>query len=172
MNRVYLRKPNLEDGDEFTQLMNLSVDSLYPWVYPPLMLEQFERYIERFDEVFFFGYLVCLKGDDTILGLVNITQVMRYNVQSGFIAYYLGSRYEGKGYMQEGVRLLLNHTFLSIGLHRLEANIQPGNTRSIALAKKLGFKKEGYSEKFMQINGIWKDHERWAILQDALMVKA
>jgi ribosomal-protein-alanine N-acetyltransferase len=49
-------------------------------------------------------------------------------------------------------------------LHRLEANIQPGNLSSIGLVRSLGFKKEGFSEKYLQINGEWMDHERWAIL--------
>ncbi len=57
--------------------------------------------------------------------------------------------------------------FKELGLHRLEANIQPGNLASIALVKRLGFKQEGYSQRYLKIGGEWRDHERWALLADS-----
>ncbi|MET0167931.1 MAG: GNAT family protein, partial [Vicinamibacterales bacterium] len=59
---------------------------------------------------------------------------------------------------------VIRHAFLSLKLHRLEANIQPGNTKSIALVRACGFAKEGYSLRYLKIGGRWRDHERWAIL--------
>jgi ribosomal-protein-alanine N-acetyltransferase len=56
--------------------------------------------------------------------------------------------------------------FGELGLHRLEANIQPGNARSIALVRVLGFEKEGFSRRYLKIDGDWRDHERWALLSD------
>ena len=56
--------------------------------------------------------------------------------------------------------------FSKLGLHRLEANIQPENTASIALAKRVGFQKEGFSPRYLKIRGRWRDHERWAIVAD------
>jgi ribosomal-protein-alanine N-acetyltransferase len=53
--------------------------------------------------------------------------------------------------------------FRSYKLHRLEANIQPGNHRSIALVRGLGFAREGYSPRYLKIGGRWRDHERWAL---------
>ena len=58
----------------------------------------------------------------------------------------------------------LQHAFKSMKLHRLEANIQPGNAASIALVRSCGFSKEGYSPRYLKIGGRWRDHERWAIL--------
>ncbi|GES47985.1 hypothetical protein Rhsp01_07230 [Rhizobium sp. NBRC 114257] len=68
--------------------------------------------------------------------------------------------------MTEAVRLAVAHAFDAVGLHRVEANIQPGNHASIALVKRLGFRKEGFSPKYLKIGGVWCDHERWALLAD------
>jgi [ribosomal protein S5]-alanine N-acetyltransferase len=61
------------------------------------------------------------------------------------------------------MQLVLRHAFVELRLHRLEANIQPGNTASIALARRCGFEREGFSARYLKIGGRWRDHERWAI---------
>ena len=66
--------------------------------------------------------------------------------------------------MREGLILTIRHAFRELRLHRLEANIQPINTRSIALVQSLGFRLEGYSPKYLKISGRWRDHERYALL--------
>jgi ribosomal-protein-alanine N-acetyltransferase len=66
--------------------------------------------------------------------------------------------------MKAGMNALVRHAFTKMKLHRLEANIQPGNTASIALARASGFRKEGFSPKYLKIGGRWRDHERWAIV--------
>ena len=68
--------------------------------------------------------------------------------------------------MTEALRAVLDYAFDELCLHRVESNVQPGNTRSIALLGRVGFRKEGYSLRYLEIDGIWRDHERWAILAD------
>jgi ribosomal-protein-alanine N-acetyltransferase len=68
--------------------------------------------------------------------------------------------------MHEGMLLVLNDAFRKLKLHRLEANIQPGNHASIALVKRCGFVQEGFSHRYLKICGRWKDHERWAVLSE------
>ncbi len=68
--------------------------------------------------------------------------------------------------MREGIELVLRHAFVTLRLHRVEANIQPGNKASIALAQGAGFRREGFSPRYLKIGGRWRDHERWAILAE------
>ncbi|VWB80544.1 phosphinothricin acetyltransferase [Burkholderia metallica] len=68
--------------------------------------------------------------------------------------------------MTDAMRAAIGVAFDELGLHRVEANIQPGNHASIALVRRLGFTKEGFSPRYLRIGGEWRDHERWALLAD------
>ena len=69
--------------------------------------------------------------------------------------------------MTDGLGLVLRHAFEELGLHRLEADIQPGNTRSSRLVERLGFRLEGHSPAFQFVDGAWRDHDRWAVVLPA-----
>ena len=68
--------------------------------------------------------------------------------------------------MLQGIRLAVSHAFYNLGLHRVEANIQPENITSIHLVQRLGFTKEGFSRRYLKVNGEWRDHERWALTSE------
>lgn len=80
------------------------------------------------------------------------------------------SAFAGRGLMTEAVRQTVRRAFEDFGLHRVEANIQPGNLKSIGLVKRVGFMKEGFSRDYLKVDGGWRDHERWAILATDFVV--
>jgi len=161
--RVYLRNPHKEDCKEFTVLNRASKRFYNGWASPPATPKQFEQYLVRCAQSTVEGLLVCDTDDNMIMGAINLSQIFHGNFKNAYMGYYIAEKYSGQGYMTEGMRLAIDHAFGEIGLHRLEANIQPGNEKSISLVKRLGFTLEGYSRRYLKIAGRWRDHERWAI---------
>ena len=101
------------------------------------------------------------------MGVVNLMEIVANPFYQGaYLGYHGMAALAGRGLMTEAVRLASAHAFGALGLHRLEANIQPGNTRSIALVRRLGFRLEGFSPRYLRVDGEWRDHERWALLAD------
>lgn len=113
-------------------------------------------------------WLVARDSDSgRIAGTVNLGAIVySSHFKSAYLGYYGMVDMAGCGLMTEAVRLATVHAFEALGLHRLEANIQPGNTRSIALVRRLGFRLEGFSPRYLHMDGAWRDHERWALLAD------
>lgn len=164
--RVWLQTPAIEHGREFIQAMRASRALHHPWVCAPADPEAWRSYIERLQRKDEAGYLVRRHGGNEICGVVNLNIITYDALCSAYLSYYAVQEFAAKGYMKEGLQLLIALAFGEMGLHRLEANIQPGNENSIRLAESLGFECEGYSPRYLKINGKWCDHERWALLAD------
>ena len=164
--RTFIRRGRPGDADEFTDLMRQSREHHRPWSFPPTRNEEFLALIERARADDFELFLLCRRGDGVILGFLNLSQIFRGPFLNAYLGYAVGGPHAGQRYMTEGIQLVLRHAFGSLGLHRIEANIQPGNERSIALAKGAGFRLEGFSPRYLKIDGKWRDHERWAILAE------
>lgn len=163
--RVYLRRPQAGDAREFLDLMQASRRLHRPWVQPPSDKKAFSIYIER-SSVRGVGSLICLRENHAIVGVANLSEIVRGLFQSAYLGFYGSAPYMGQGLMREGVGLVLRHAFQDLKLHRVEANVQPANARSLSLVKALGFRKEGYSPRYLKICGRWRDHERWARLAE------
>ena len=164
--RAYLRRARPGDADEFTALMRDSRELHRPWSFPPTRKEDFAALVERARSDDFELLLLCTRSERQIAGFFNLSQIFRGPFLNAYLGYAVGAPFAGEGYMTEGIELVLRHAFGPLGLHRLEANIQPGNDRSIALAKRAGFRLEGFSPRYLKIDGRWRDHERWAILAE------
>ena len=165
-SHVYLRPPERSDEHEFVELMRGSRSFHRPWASAPTDPERFAAYLADGRRPDFEAMLVCRESDDAIIGFFNLSHITRGLLQSAYLGYAAGKPYAGMGYMREGIQLVLRNAFLSLRLHRVEANIQPGNRASIALARGAGFRREGFSPRYLKIGGRWRDHERWALLAD------
>jgi ribosomal-protein-alanine N-acetyltransferase len=164
--RAFIRRGRSGDADEFTALMRDSRELHAPWSFPPTRPEEFMALVDRARADDFELLILCRRGDGRILGFLNLSQIFRGPFLNAYLGYAVGGPHAGQGYMGEGIGLVLRHAFGSLGLHRIEANIQPGNERSLALAKRAGFRLEGFSPRYLKIDGRWRDHERWAILAE------
>jgi len=160
--RVHLRTPTVDDWPEYALSAEASRRHLRPWVYLPATETAFARWVARAEAATHRFFFVCGRGGE-IMGAVNLNEIVRGCLHGCFMGYYLFAEYAGRGYMTEAMGIVLDHAFNELKLHRLEANIQPGNTESIALVRRLGFRLEGFSPRYLKIGGRWCDHERWAI---------
>jgi len=164
--RVALRRLTREDQEEYTALARASVELHEPWIYVPSTPQEFEAYLQRFNQGVGEGTVICARDSGAITGFVNINEIIRGPYQRATVGYGAFVPYAGKGYMSEGFELLFKFAFDDLNLHRLEADIQPGNAASVKLAKRVGFRYEGFSPGFVHIRGEWRDHERWAFTSD------
>ncbi|MEO7129829.1 MAG: GNAT family protein [Dermatophilaceae bacterium] len=114
------------------------------------------------------------EGKHGLVGRINVANVVQGAFRSATIGYDSYDPYAGRGLFSEGLELVVGLVFADpphgMGLHRIEANIQPTNTRSMGLVRSLGFVHEGFSRQFLHLPGpdgrrSWRDHERFAMLE-------
>ena len=163
---VALSEPSPSDAAEFIEAVRASEALHAPWLGLPNTPELFAAYLERAARDDQASYLIRHRACGSLVGVVNVNNIVRGGLQSGALGYGAFASHAGQGLMTRGLRAVLGSVFGDLGLHRVEANIQPGNTRSIGLVQRLGFEKEGFSRRYLKIGGEWRDHERWALLAE------
>ncbi|MFH8411238.1 GNAT family N-acetyltransferase [Streptomyces sp. NPDC018019] len=167
--RVAIRRLSFQDREEVAALERESAALHRPWVPArETTPEAFRAYVAKFDRPTHEGFVVCLRAGGAIVGGININNIVRDGIHSGTLGYAAYASTTGHGYMTEGLRLVVGYAFTELGLHRLEANIQPGNAASIRLVERLGFRRAGYFPRFQYVDGAWRDHERWVITAEAV----
>ncbi len=164
--RTYFRAITGRDRRELLALAAASRALHAPWIAPPLTPHMFKVYLRRTERDDHRGFAICRRDGDAIVGVVNVNNIVMGSFRSASLGYYAAKAHAGNGYMREGLAQVKAHLFQDLGLHRLEANIQPGNAASIALVRACGFVFEGLSRRFLFIAGAWRDHERWAAIDD------
>jgi [ribosomal protein S5]-alanine N-acetyltransferase len=159
---VHLEAPALSRADDFLASVQRSRALHRGLASPPRTREQYTDYVARLKQPTHQGHFICLP-DAALAGVININEIVYGGFKSGYVGYYAFRPHNAQGYIAAGLRLVLDRAFRVYRLHRLEANIQPSNTRSIALVSSLGFRLEGLSPRYLKIFGRWRDHERWAM---------
>jgi len=167
MPAIVLRPPAPGDCDAFVAAMLASRDLHRPWITMPETRAAYAAYLERTAPGNFAPYLVCRAEDGAIAGFANLSQIIRGPLQQAFLSYGAVAGHTGRGYMTAALGLVLREAFVALGLHRLEANIQPGNEASRALARRCGFALEGFSPRYLKVGDRWCDHERWALTEES-----
>jgi len=163
---IELQRLDEDDRDEFVAAMRASRRLHQPWISPPVTTREFDAFFERGSEPSCECLLARRREDGAIVGYFDLSEIVRGPLQSAYLGYGANAELAGRGYMTAAMGHLLRHAFNRLRLHRLEANIQPANAASIALVRRCGFVREGFSERYLKIGGRWRDHERWAILAD------
>jgi ribosomal-protein-alanine N-acetyltransferase len=163
---VTLSTPSAADADEFIEEVRQSRAFHRPWIDAPDTTERYAAYLDRAGRHDQSAYVIRHRSCGGLVGFVNVNNIVRGALRSGYLGYAAFVSHNGRGLMTAGLRAVTERAFGPLGLHRLEANIQPANHRSIDLVRRLGFEKEGFSRRYLWVDGDWRDHERWALLNE------
>ncbi|MEX3842827.1 GNAT family N-acetyltransferase [Paraburkholderia sp. BR10882] len=169
MPLVQLSRVVRADAADLISANRANQDYHLPWVTSFTDQAGFDNWFARCLTGPNVGLVAREQSSGQIVGVVNINEIVAGAFQSAYVGYYGMSSFSRKGLMTDALGTAVDYAFNDLGLHRLEANIQPGNQTSIALVRRLGFEKEGFSRRYLRINGEWRDHERWALLADMVI---
>jgi len=166
MSTVHIRHLKALDEKIFMANIRRSRDLHRSWVQVPTSAKAFQRYVQEMNTADDQAYVAIRSDTQEMVGVVELQDIFRGDFQNAYLIYYGFAEQLQQGFMQNAVEQVITKAFGQMKLHRLEANVQPDNLASIALLKACGFEKEGLSPKFLRKNGEWRDHERWALLND------
>lgn len=159
-----IRPPEASDAPTFRAAVERSGEHLQPW--SPTRPDELPALLARQSGTFR-TFLVIDEDDGGLVGKVNVANIVRARFRNATLGYDSFVPYAGTGRMSAGLRLVIAHCLTDepegLGLHRLEINVQPANERSVAMARRLGFRHEGFSPRMLFIDGAWRDHERFAL---------
>ena len=170
---LYLRASEMRDYVEWAELREKSRSFLTPWE-PLWPIDDLSRASFRFrvrrhaedmarDEAY--SFFIFRDEDDALMGGLSFGHVRRGVSQAATLGYWMGEPYAGKGHMTRAVRAACAYAFEKRGFHRIEAACLPNNEPSKRLLERVGFKQEGYARSYLNINGQWRDHLLYALLE-------
>lgn len=172
--QVMLRFPVMADYSAWAELRALSRQHLTPWEpqwsRDELARSAFRRRLRQYQreqkEDLGYAFLIFRQADAELVGGLSISNVRRGVAQAAAIGYWIGATHTRRGYMTDALKAVLPYAFDTLGLHRLEAACLPHNDASSRVLLKAGFRREGLARRYLRINGVWQDHDLFAMLQD------
>ena len=171
---VYLRAPESRDYAEWAELREKSRAFLTPWE-PTWGADELSRgsyryklrrYAEDARDDKAYALFVVREDDGALVGGVTLSHVRRGVAQTGSLGYWAGEEFAGKGYITAAVRAAVRYAFEELDLHRVEAACQPDNTASRRVLEKAGFTHEGAAKAYLKINGAWRDHVLFGLVNE------
>jgi ribosomal-protein-alanine N-acetyltransferase len=108
-----------------------------------------------------FGFGIFVRN--VFAGEINLSSVQRGPFQSSYVGYWIDQAHAGNGYMPEALVLTARFAFEELHLHRIQISIIPRNLRSRRVVEKLKIRDEGVALRYLEINGVWEDHLRYAM---------
>lgn len=178
--RIRMRTPNAGDYQQWADLRRESRAFLEPWeprwtedeLERSSWRQRLNRYREDIAQGSALAFLIFDRQTSELLGGITLSNIRHGVAQAGNIGYWMGERHAGKGYMFEAVRLLADHAFTKLRLHRIEAACIPANGRSARVLEKAGFQREGHLRSYLCINGVWQDHHLYALIAGDQITRA
>lgn len=159
--RVGIRPPRVSDAAASAEAIRRS-EHIARW--NPSDPDDLPDLIRRQSDTFR-TFLAVDIADRALAGRINVSNIVRSRFCNASLGYDAYTPYAGTGRMTEALALVIDRVFAAdgFGLHRLEINVQPGNENSIALARRMGFRYEGFTPRMLFLNDAWRDHERFAL---------
>lgn len=171
--RIVLRQLVVTDFPQWREVRRRNVDWLTKWeptrpLGAPDVIEDRDAFGIRCssrqrEQQLGVGYGFGIFVDGSFCGEINISSVQRGPFQSAYVGYWIDEAQAGNSYTPEAVVVLARHAFEQLGLHRLQISIIPRNGSSRRVAEKLALREEGTALRYLEINGVWEDHVRYAI---------
>lgn len=173
---VLLRPYQRRDATAWSEVRCANRDWLAPWESTPpgpweranspaafRYVYRDQRHAARSGEGMPFAVCLLEDGRERLVGHLNLSNIVRRAFCSGYAGYWVDYRVAGRGVIPTALALAVDHAFGHGGLHRIEVNIRPENTRSRRVVEKLGFREEAYHPRYLHIDGAWRDHIGYAL---------
>lgn len=176
---VLLRPYRRSDADAWSEVRCANESWLAPWESSPpgrwdqlnsptafrFLYREQHRAARRGEGL---PFAICLRegGRERLVGHLNLGNIVRRAFCSSYAGYWVDARVAGRGIIPTALALAVDHAFGAVGLHRVEVNIRPENAPSRRVVEKLGFREEAYHQRYLHIDGAWRDHIGYAMTSE------
>lgn len=171
---ISLRPLTAADGPTFQSVRRANAEWLEPWdatsPEPDAPGRTFDDLVHQYDAegAAARALPLAVESGGRLVGQVNVGTIVLGSFRSCYAGYWVSRSLAGQMVVPTGVALVGDHLFGRVGLHRMEINIRPENTASIAVVRKLGFRSEGSRPHYLHIDGAWRDHLSFALTVEDL----